>query len=255
MSEQLPMAPQDDDDLLAGEYVLGVLDPPAREAAQARIAGDPAFAARVARWEEHFSPWLLRVEPAEPAAHVWPRIRTRLGWASVESSRPGVWNSLGFWRGATALAVAASVFAVAIGLRGPTVPLPAPLPVPPPVVQVPEPPVEAARPVTVLADDAGATGWIARVSSDRSEVLMVPVPRPLATDGTANELWVIAGGKAPQSLGMVSGEMAHTIAIPEPVRADLAAGAVLAITVEPQVGIPHAAPSGPIVAKGEISAI
>ena len=56
------LPPIDDDDLLAGEYVLGVLDADARAAATRRLEGDPEFAARVARWDAHFAPWLLRVD-------------------------------------------------------------------------------------------------------------------------------------------------------------------------------------------------
>ncbi|MEG3050676.1 MAG: hypothetical protein RR792_10930, partial [Thermomonas sp.] len=87
------LPPIDDDDLLAGEYVLGVLDADARRTAQRRIDSDHAFAARVARWDAHFSPWLLRVDAVEPGAHVWPRIRTTLGWSAVEGARKGLWDN------------------------------------------------------------------------------------------------------------------------------------------------------------------
>ena len=249
------MAPIDDDDLLAGEYVLGVLDADARAAAKRRLEGDLAFAARVARWDAHFSPWLLRVDAVEPGAHVWPRIRTTLGWSAVEGSRKGLWNNAAFWRGTTALAVAASVFAVAIGVwRTPE----AVAPLPPPVVVVQQPPAAeeaAALPVTVLATDDGNTGWIARVAPDRSKVLMVPKPRPVDAGGKVNELWIIASGEAPRSLGFVSNDKAHSIDIPATLRDAVAAGAIFAVTLEPEQGLPHAAPSGPIVAKGEILAI
>ncbi|QIL20562.1 anti-sigma factor [Thermomonas sp. HDW16] len=256
MSELSPVLPPiDDDDLLAGEYVLGVLDADARLGVQRRINGDPAFATRVSQWETRFSPWLLRGENVEPGSHVWLRIRRELGWPSVEvAERRGLWDNTGFWRGATALAIAASVAAIAIGLRRP--PMPAPLPPTQVVVQAPPSQDEAAAmPVTVLAQDDGKAGWIARVASDRSKVLMVPVPRPADAAGKANELWIIVAGKAPQSLGFVSNDKAHTIEIPAAIQAEFAAGATLAVTLEPQAGIPHAAPTGPIVAKGVIAII
>src|SRR5690606_14692450 len=149
------------DEVRAGEYVLGVLDASERSQAQARIDAEPAFAARVERWNRYFASWLTQVDPVAPSAHVWPRIRTGLGWSSV-GNRGGVWNSLPFWRAATGLAVAAGLAAVAIGLRPPT-PAPAPAAV---VVQPVEPPVAeeaAARPVTVLARDDGSTGWVATI--------------------------------------------------------------------------------------------
>ncbi len=249
------LPPIDDDDLLAGEYVLGVLDDDDRRAAENRLVGDHAFAARVARWDAHFSPWLLRVDAVEPGAHVWPRIRTSLGWSSVEGARKGLWNNAAFWRGTTALAVAASVFTVAIGVWRTPEPV-APLP-PQVVVQIPPPASEeaAALPVTVLATDDGNTGWIARVAPDRSKVLMVPTPRPVDAGGKVNELWIIASGEAPRSLGFVSNDKAHSIDIPATLRDAVSTGAVFAVTLEPEQGLPHAAPTGPIVAKGEILAI
>jgi anti-sigma-K factor RskA len=156
-----------------------------------------------------------------------------------------LWNNVAFWRAATALAAAAGFAAIVIGLQ-PQKP-PAPLP---PVAEE-----QAAKPVTVLAHDDGSTGWLASIDLARGKVLMVPVPTPADASGRVNELWLIPAGKAPLSLGFVSGEKAHTIAVPERLRRDLAVGATLAVTLEPSVGMPHAAPSGPVVAKGGIRQI
>ncbi len=241
------------DDLHAGEYVLGVLDPRAREQAQVRIASDNAFAALVEQWEQRFSAWLTRAEPVTPSAHIWPRIRTELGWTAVASTPTGLWNNAGFWRGATALAAAASVAAVVFGLRGPT---PAPLPqqvvIEQPVPTLPQTEEAVARPVTVLATDDGATGWIASIDASKGKVHMVPVPRPADATGKVDELWIIPEGQAPISLGFVSNDKAHSIDVPESMRAVLVAGSTLAVTLEVLEGMPHAAPAGPIVAKGAI---
>lgn len=245
------------DDVSAGEYVLGVLDAQMRLQAQARIASDQGFAGLVAQWEERFSAWVTRGEPVAPSAHVWPRIRTELGWTAVASTPTGLWDSVGFWRGATALAAAASVAAIVFGLRGPS---PAPLPqqvvvqqLPPPIA--PQAEEAAARPVTVLAADDGTTGWIASIDASKRKVLMVPVPKPADADGKVDELWIIPAGQAPISLGFVSNEKAHSIEIPDSIRTALVAGSILAVTLEVQEGMPHAAPAGPIVAKGAIVTI
>lgn len=247
------------DDVRAGEYVLGVLDSQARQQAQSRIASDPGFAGLVEQWEQRFSAWMTRAEPVAPSAHVWPRIRTELGWTAVASTPTGLWNSVGFWRGATALAAAASVAAIVFGLRGPT---PTALPPQQVVVQQPLPtqipaptPEAAARPVTVLAADDGSTGWIASVDIGKGKVHMVPVPRPADAGGKVDELWIIPAGQAPISLGFVSNDKAHSIDIPAAVRDAFVAGSTLAVTLESQQGMPHAAPAGPIVAKGGIVTI
>lgn len=245
------------DEIRAGEYVLGVLDTESRRSVQARIAVEPGFASLVDAWQERFSAWLLGAPPVTPGAHVWPRVRTQLGWASVEGARPGVWNSVAFWRGATLLATAASVAAIVVGLqsRGPVAP---PASVPSVVVQPVPAPVTgeaAAKPVTVLARDDGSTGWIATVDVATGKVLMVPVPSPADAEGRVNELWLIPDGQAPLSLGFVSNDKAHTVDMPAAVRQVLAVGGTLAVTLEPEQGMPHAAPSGPIVAKGGIQQI
>lgn len=240
-----------DDAVLAGEYVLGVLAADERREVQARIAVDAGFAALVGEWEERLAPWLAQLDPLAPSPHVWPRIRTRLGWPSVQGARPSLWNNLGFWRAATGLAIAAGLVAFAIGLRPQ-----APVALPPPVAtQPPAAEEQAAKPVVVLARGDGATGWLASIDVAHHKILMVPVPSPVDASGRVNELWLIAPGEAPRSLGFVSNEKAHTIEVPAALQRALAKGSTLAITLEPQQGMPHAAPSGTIVAKGDIASI
>src|SRR5207244_1768788 len=65
-------------DVLAGEYVLGTLDPDERAAAHNLIAADAAFAAKVKVWERRLGELHLMVEPIEPEGDVWPRIKARL---------------------------------------------------------------------------------------------------------------------------------------------------------------------------------
>jgi anti-sigma-K factor RskA len=65
-------------DVLAGEYVLGTLDPGERAAAQSLIAEDAAFAAKVKVWERRLGELHLMVEPIEPEPQVWARIKARL---------------------------------------------------------------------------------------------------------------------------------------------------------------------------------
>lgn len=243
--------PPSSDELLAAEYVLGVLDAPQRRAAQARLTADPGFADLVMAWEQRFAGWLLRIEPVPAPPHAWPRIRTRLGWPPVADSERGLWQSVSFWRGATAAAMAIAAAVVVFVTRMPeSMQTPRPTPI---VIQ--PAPVEVAKPVTVLARDDGSAGWLASIDAGNGKLLMVPVPAPVAAPGRAHELWLIAAGEAPQSLGFVSSEKAHTVTVPGALRRALAAGSTLAITLEPEAGMPHAAPSGPIMAKGGITQI
>jgi anti-sigma-K factor RskA len=234
-----------DDEVLAAELVLGVLGAAERRAAQARVESDPQFAARTVRWEQRLAPWLAGFAPAAAPARIWLQICQRLGWRAEPASSPGWWQSLALWR--TAAAVAAFAALALWFTRGPA-------PQAPPVARVQPAGGEAAaaKPVTTLAHDDGTPGWLASVDASRGTVLMVPVPSAPDAQGRVPELWVIPAGQAPRSLGQVSINKSHTVAVPPDARTALVRGSVLAITLEPAGGIPHARPSGPVIAKGAI---
>jgi len=227
-------------DLLAGEYVLGVLDEAQRRDVQARIAGDPTFARLVSDWERSLEPLHAEFAPAEVPASVWPSIRRRLGWEPQPEAPRGLWWSVGFWRAATGFAAAAAVAAIVIGPQWQS-------PAPPPVAEE-----QAAKPVTTLAQDDGRPAWLASVDPVRGTVLMVPVPAAADSQGRVPELWLIPPGEAARSLGLVSIDKSHTVAVPAALRQALAAGSTLAVTLEPPGGAPAGVATGPIVAKGQI---
>ena len=258
MSSQTPHSGHDpgqdppDPELLAGEYVLGVLDATQRRHLQARIESEPAFSQWVQAWEGRFASLLDEIAPVAAPTQLWLRIRTQLGWAPVDGARRGPWQSVSFWRGATALAAAAAVAAVIIG-RIPQVPAPTPAP-PRVVVQLPPQPAEQPKPVTTLSRDDGSPGWLASLDVAHGTVMMVPVPAAADAQGRVPELWLIPEGEAPRSLGLVSINKAHSVAIPEGLRRALTASSTLAITLEPPGGAPKGVPTGPIIAKGSLQA-
>lgn len=247
-------APPPGGDLRAGEYVLGVLDAHERQRAQARIEAEPAFAQLVDAWEQRFSAFLRGIEPVAAPAHVWPRIRTQLGWSPVAGAHRGVWQSVGFWRGATAAAVAVAAAVVVFVTQAP-VPVPTPTPAPVPVVAAPAPAPTVARAVTTLAHDDGSPAYLATIDARAGTVQLVPVPAAADSEGRVPELWLIPEGEAPRSLGVVTTDKAHTIDVPDDLRRALTAGSLLAISLEPPGGAPQGTPTGPIVAKGGIQAI
>jgi anti-sigma-K factor RskA len=225
------------DDLLAAELVLAVLDGPARRSALERMERDPAFCERVRAWERQFSPWLNTIRPERAPEHLWLGITRRLGWSEQAAGHGGLWQSIAFWRAATALVLLA---ALALWFLRPAF-----LP----------PGNESAlnRPVTTLTQSDGRAGWLASIDAARGTLLIVPVPRAPDALGRVPELWVIPAGQAPRSLGAVSLNRSSSVIVPGSARAALAApGSLLAITLEPPSGIPHAVPSGPVIASGPI---
>ena len=241
-------------DLLAGEYVLGVLDAQARASAEARIARDPGFARLVAEWDLRLSPWLAEFPTADVPAHVWPRIRTALGWTPVASKPEGLWHSTGFWRAATALAAVVAIVAVLAGRvpveddtrEVPVVVAPTPVPAPTPA------PAAEALPVTTLAHEDGSPAWLASVDAAHGRVLVVPLPADVDAEGRVAELWLIPEGGAPASLGLLPHDRTRAVDVPADLHAALVAGATLAVSLEPPGGAPNGAPTGPVVASGAL---
>ena len=105
----------------AAEYVLGTLDAAEADAAQARIAADPGFAAAVRAWEGRLTPLTLLVTPVPPPEALWDRVQAS---CALDVPAPANENRPGWWRG-TAIAS----LAVAAGLAAFIVLHPAPAPV------------------------------------------------------------------------------------------------------------------------------
>ncbi|HDS0924588.1 TPA: anti-sigma factor [Stenotrophomonas maltophilia] len=238
-------------DILAGEYVLGVHDAAERLRIEHRIATDPGFARLVEQWQVRLAPLLEELGSEAVPAHLWPRIRSELGWPAVTAA-PKLWQRTGFWQGMTALAAALALVAVFNRQPLPTAPS-TPVAVTPAPTPTPAEPEQATKPVTPLLHDDGTPGWLASVDKAQGKVLMVPVPAPADSAGRAPELWLIPAGGAPRSLGLVSINRAHTVAVPDALRDVLVNGSVLAITLEPSGGAPQGIPTGPIIAKGDIA--
>ncbi len=249
-------------DILAGEYALGLLSAEDRLDAEARIERDPSFARLVLEWQQRLAPWLEATDAVEPPAYVWPKVRSRLGWSAVERDaqslhspvapvQPTILQRTGFWRATTGLAVAATIAAFFFG-RNLSSNIDAPTPGPVVVVPTPVEDPNATKPVTTLAREDGRTGWLASVDNAKGTVLMVPVPSAADAQGRVPELWLIPPGEAPKSLGLVSIDRAHTVKVPDALRDALRNGALLAVSLEPQGGAPQGSPTGPIIAKGDI---
>ena len=252
-----PFLPLDQDPpegaVLAGEYVLGVLDAPQRRVAEQRIAEEPAFAAEVSTWESHFMALAEQVAPVAVPEYVWARIGSALGFGppvrgAVAPERTTFWNSVGFWRwlGVGGFATAA-VCAIALlnALRVPEAQ--------PPQVVVAPPVVEEAVPIaSTLARDDGKPGFVATVDQRSGRMTITPLD-PVIEQGRVQELWLIPADGTPRSLGIVSADQAQSGLVPEQWLALLDTRAIFAITLEPPGGGPGGKPTGPVTAKGAIA--
>jgi hypothetical protein len=73
-------------DALAAEYVLGTLDSDEREQARTLLGTDAAFAVKVSQWERRLGELHLMVEPVEPDAGIWARIKSKMPEAQQRSN-------------------------------------------------------------------------------------------------------------------------------------------------------------------------
>lgn len=220
------MVEPEDDDILAGEMVLGTLSGAERVAFAARLETDTALAARVAYWEERLVPLFSVIPPVEPPATLWPAIER-----AIAPPPRRVWNLIGFWRGLAVAATAAAAVLAGVLLTRPTV----------------LPPVPAQ--VAVLADDSRQATWLVRAEPSSAMVSVTPLRRIEQPQDRAFELWLIAGPQSPpQSLGLLPSG-GRTIAMPLD---RLAPGVTLAVSLEPLQGSPTGLPTGPVLHVGTV---
>lgn len=234
------MIQEPDREILAGEYVLGLLDGAEKEAFERQMAGDPKLDAAVARWQARLAPIDATAREVEPAAGLWQRIESGLDRAPAPSpiaaSRPTLgagiaqwWDSLWLWRGA-ALAGAAIAVLLAAGLvtafdrarRQPVM-------------------------VAVLLTDANVAAAVVNTFAD-GRVELLPLQDIAVPQGRALEIWTLWDrATGPRSVGLI--DRARAV----PLRLDnlpLGADQLFEITVEPASGSPTGRPTGPIIAKG-----
>ena len=224
----------EDDIALAGEHVIGLLDPSADALAAARVATDAEFAAEVEAWRQRLQPMIDGNDtPVSP--DVWQKIAAALPKQSGQDNSGG---NVRVWQFLSGISTVAAAIMAVILLQQPA-----------PVVL----PERAAPLIAALGSETGRASLTARYDSDNGQMLLTPVS--LDTGELYPELWIIPADGKPRSLGIVSGDSPSHISINANLRDFIDQGATLAITPEPETGGPGGQPSGPILASGKIVSI
>jgi anti-sigma-K factor RskA len=228
----------EDHELLAAEYVLGVLDAADSQAVEALAMRDEAVALFIEAWQNRLAPLTMVVAPIPPPDTVWPRLAAAVGGfaeppavaAKVIGFPRRAWNSPGVWRAATAAALAlAAVFAGIAFLQRPA---------PPPQFAAALAPASAPAPV-----------FLAETQPDGT-ILVRPLTHVAVDSGRDLELWALPqGATRPVSLGVLP-------AIGRHVPGDLArASTQLLVSLEPQGGSPTGQPTGPVLYAGTLTRV
>lgn len=245
--------PEDERELAAALYVFGLAEREELARAAAREATDPAFASAVAVWRDRMSELDGTAEPGRADEALWRRIEAALESAPATAAAPSAvpmraadarpadpkaaalwfadaWRSLFVWR-AAALAGAAAVLALALGVAGP----------------------RQAAPVmvAVLLTDANKAAAIVDVYADgRAE--LVPLESIAVPDDRALQVWTLWDrARGPVSLGLL--DRARQIRLPVESLPRTVPDQLFEITLEPKAGSPTGRPTGPILMKGTTS--
>jgi anti-sigma-K factor RskA len=229
----------DDDDLLAAELVLGLLEGADRVAAEARLVSDQRFAAAVEQWQQRCAT-IVDAGELDPPAWMWRAISAKLAANDDAPIAVGPKRStLRWWQASTALASAlALAFGfVALDRR--------PAPVQAAVISAPL--------VAVLS--GSDRGILVTVSFDRTSGRLLLTPAGLHIGKHSAELWVIPDGRKPRSLGVIAEHDPSYRPAPSIAAEALAPGAALAISLEQPGGSPSGQPTGTIILKGKLKTI
>lgn len=226
-------------ELLAGEYALRLLEGEDLLAARRLLAEDPSFAADIARWEERFAPLADEVPDRPLPADLWARIEAAIGRSGAEPALLALRRKVRRWQAAAGVAAAAALAASVALLLPRTAP-----PVESTPVEQPTAPVLVASVATERSGSLAVT-----YLPDRGELLVVPAGLEVPA-GRARQLWLIPEGQAPVSLGLVEPGDLQPRRIAAPTARDFARGATIAVSDEPAGGSPTGQPTGEVLGAG-----
>jgi anti-sigma-K factor RskA len=220
----------DDGTLIAAEYVLGVLSAAERRAVQARIAREPALRAEIEYWEHRLGTLASELEPVDPSPQVWTRIEAAV---ATNARRATLWQNLPFWRwaaiGSAAVAATSLLALIHVARIGP-----------------------ANAPLIAKLESNGGGGFAVAIDSGSGGLTVVPAASS-NVDQRALELWLIAPGEQPRSLGLIEAARAVHISVPADLIPRVTPQASLAISLEPLGGSPTGLPTGPVIASGKLT--
>lgn len=218
------MNTENNDAILAAEYVLGLVDEHTRQLLDKRLNEDEAFAKQVWHWQKAFSGVDAITPDSVPSPEIWQKIVHKLQQdkAKPVTLRPATW--LGW-------ALAAALAGVLIFTY----------------VQKPDT-SSLMRPIAILSGSQSNSQFV--VSLDKSAGVMQVVALNTTLPEAKNlQLWLIKGDSPPRSIGLITHQERNDFQLPSGL---IDNQTTLAISLEPVGGSRLKGPSGPVVFMGKV---
>lgn len=223
-----------DDGIRAAEYVLRLMPVSEERAFESRLEREPGLMHQVSFWANRLAGLNAAIDPVTPRSAVRKELLARL---FGETKKPSFWQRAALWQGLSLASVAVAAF---FALQSLQVPLPG-------------------QPRPMLVSEIAAEDESLRVLA-----VVVPATHEIQLTRTAGaaavgrvfELWGIPpDGSAPISLGVLPDGPTATIPVPEALQAFPTTQITLAISDEPPGGSPTGAPTGAVLALGQITSL
>lgn len=234
------MSEPDDIEAVAGEYVLGTLDPAERAAVAVRRQHEPSLDRAIRRWEEDFAPLIDAAKPVTPPDDLFGKIESRLGLLETGSAAESASNvialrrKVNLWR---TVAAATSALAASLALVV--------------VWQGMIRPAEDSRLVAVLQRESTSPAFLITVDLPTRTLTVKPLTGPAAPD-KSYELWLVNASLGdPRSLGVISAPLT----VSQNLRGfdpDVIESSAVAVSLEPAGGSPTGRVTGPVLYSGPL---
>ncbi len=216
--------------LLAAEYVLGLLTPRARRRFESLRDAQPALRQEQIYWEARLAALGLRLAQTSPPEAVWIRIeRCITGETPAKYVRASLLDRIGFWQ---FVAMTAALAAITMGVL---------------LRQVPD--AGAMDYVAIVQANQGDGLWMITADMTRRQLRckFMGGNYPIL-DNQDLELWLLVKGEAaPISLGVLPKQGEMMMELKPALVAKFSRAAGLAVSLEPAGGSSTGAPSGPVL--------
>ena len=227
-------------ELQAAEFVLGTLPSQERRRLERDMQFHYALREKRYQWEARLAPLAEALPPIAPEPGVWDALAARIADQKVtQLKRRNRWTA-GWALAATA---ASSALAALLFLQ----------PRPEPQIQIVERAVEPQQQrayVALLKMADVDMHWTVSLNPEANQVqVRAGGTPPEAAAALDTELWWL-GPDGPVSMGVIPKSGSRTTPLPKPVT-DLD-NRQLAVSLEPRGGSPSGAPTGPVIAVGDV---